>query len=76
MTIKKNRQNKKLKKKEAEENENARMKQFLEQKWSKKINYSCKHCLSIAYFCELNDTTGYITDDELIILSNNKLRHM
>ena len=52
------------------------MKQFLEEKWSKKVNYTCDHCLEIAYLSELNGTTGYVTDDDLIILSNYKLKHM
>lgn len=51
------------------------MKLFLQEKWSKNVNYSCCNCLEIAYFSELNNTTGYVTDDELIELSNNKLKH-
>ena len=51
------------------------MKLFLEEKWSKKVNYTCCNCLEIAYLSELNNTTGYVTDDELIELSNNKLKH-
>ena len=52
------------------------MKQFLEEKWLKKVTYSCEHCLEIAYLSEMNDTTGYVTDEELILLSNNKLKYM
>ena len=76
MTIKKNRQKNKLKKKAAESVKLSNMKQFLEEKWSKKINYTCDHCLEIAYLSELNSTTGYVTDDDLIILSNYKLKQM
>jgi hypothetical protein len=76
MTIKKNRQKKKLKKKETERIHVSNMKQFLEEKWLKKVSYSCEHCLEIAYLSEMNDTTGYVTDEELILLSNNKLKYM
>ena len=76
MTIKKNRQKNKLKKKEAENAKLLHMKQILEEKWRKKVNYTCCHCLEIAYLCELQNTTGYVTDEELIISSNNKLKQM
>ncbi len=51
-----------------------KMREFLEKKWNNNISYSCIHCLREAYFSELNDTQGYVTDDELIISSNNKLK--
>jgi len=48
---------------------------FLEKKWNNTVTYKCANCLQEAYNCELNDTEGYITDEELIISSNNKLKH-
>lgn len=52
-----------------------KMRDFLEKKWNNTISYSCGHCLQEAYSSELNDTQGYVTDEELIISSNNKLKH-
>lgn len=51
------------------------MKKFLEEKWSKEINYTCMHCLKIAYKSVLNNEIGYVTDDELVTLSEGKLRY-
>jgi hypothetical protein len=48
---------------------------FLEKKWNNTITYNCSHCLQEAYNSELNNIQGYITDEELIISSNNKLKH-
>jgi hypothetical protein len=52
-----------------------KMREFLEKKWNNTINYKCVHCLQEAYESELNNTQGYVTDEELIISSNNKLKH-
>ncbi len=49
--------------------------EFLEKKWNNTITYKCVDCLKEAYNSEVNDTQGYITDKELIISSNNKLKH-
>lgn len=48
---------------------------FLEKKWNNKVIYKCVHCLQEAYESEVNNTQGYVTDEELIISSNNKLKH-
>lgn len=48
---------------------------FLEKKWNNTIAYKCNHCLQEAYNSELNNTQGYVTDEELITSSNNKLKH-
>ena len=48
---------------------------FLEKKWNNTITYKCVNCLREAYYSELNNTQGYITDEDLIISSNNKLKH-
>jgi len=52
-----------------------KMRDFLEKKWNNTITYKCIHCLQEAYDSELNNIQGYITDEELIISSNNKLKH-
>lgn len=52
-----------------------KMRDFLEKKWRNTITYNCVHCLQEAYYSELNDKQGYITDEDLIISSNNKLKH-
>jgi len=51
-----------------------KMRNFLEKKWNNTITYKCIHCLQEAYDSELNNIQGYITDEELIISSNNKLK--
>jgi hypothetical protein len=51
------------------------MRVFLEKKWNNTITYNCGYCLKEAYYSELNNTQGYVTDEELIISSNNKLKH-
>lgn len=76
MTIKKNKKAAKLRKIQKENDELIMMKEYLEKKWSKEINYTCVNCLKIAYQSTLNNKIGYVTDDELITLSNGKLRHM
>lgn len=52
-----------------------KMRDFLEAKWGNTITYTCVHCLQEAYYSELNNTQGYVTDEELITSSNNKLKH-
>ncbi len=69
------RQIKKQKKNNADAVKFTKMRDFLEKKWSNTVNYQCVHCLQEAYYCELNNTQGYVTDEELIVSSNNKLRH-
>ena len=49
--------------------------EFLEKKWNNKVNFTCNNCVIEAYNHELNDTQGYVTDEELIKSSNNKLKH-
>ena len=49
--------------------------EFLEKKWNNNVTYNCANCLQEAYDSELNNTQGYITDEELIASSNNKLKH-
>ena len=56
-------------------NETKKMVEFLEEKWQNKICYTCINCLKIAYSSEISDSTGYVTDEELIESSNNKLLH-
>jgi len=52
-----------------------KMCEFLEKKWNNTIAYKCVHCLQEAYDSEVNNIQGYITDEELIASSNNKLKH-
>lgn len=51
------------------------MHNFLEKKWNNTVNYTCIHCLEEAYNNELNNEQGYVTDEELIKSSKNKLKH-
>jgi hypothetical protein len=69
------RQIKKQKKNNADIIEFNKMRVFLEKKWNNTITYNCGYCLKEAYYSELNNTQGYVTDEELIISSNNKLKH-
>ena len=69
------RQIKKQNKINADNIEFNKMRDFLEKKWNNTITYKCNNCLREAYYSELNDTQGYITDEDLIISSNNKLKH-
>ncbi len=75
MTIKKNKQKAKMRAKEAFQKKAEHMKLFLEEKWKTNINYNCVSCLEIAYLSELENDTGYVTDEELITLSKGKLKH-
>lgn len=68
------RQIKKQKKNDANDVKYKMMCNFLEKKYSNTINYKCVHCLQEAYNSVINDTQGYVTDDELIISSNNTLK--
>jgi len=52
-----------------------KMCQFLQKKWNNTITYTCQHCLLEAYYCQLNDIQGYVTDEELIASSNNILKY-
>ena len=69
------RQVKKNRQKEITDSNNAAMCSFLEKKWNNTVHFSCEHCLKEAYDSELNNTQGYVTDEELIESSNNKLKH-
>ncbi len=76
MTIKKNKEKAKLRAEKAEQEKIASMKKFLEEKYQvPNLTYTCVNCLEIAYLAEQNDTVGYVTDEELITQSKNKLRH-
>lgn len=59
--------------KEKSENLN-KMLTFLENKWGNKVCYSCECCLEEAYLSEVNKD-GYVTDEELVLSSNNKLQY-
>jgi aspartate carbamoyltransferase regulatory subunit len=69
------RQIKKQKKNIANNNKINVMSKFLEQKWNNEVVYKCGYCLQEAYNSEVNNIQGYVTDEELIISSNNKLKH-
>ncbi len=47
---------------------------YLSEKWKNKVTWSCDCCLQEAYNCEMNETQGYVTDEELINSSNHKLK--
>ena len=44
---------------------------YLKTKWKNDINFKCFNCLKLAYESEINETYGYVTDEDLIISSNN-----
>jgi len=48
---------------------------FLKNKWKNDVKFTCFNCLQLAYESEVNETNGYVTDEDLIKSSNNKLRH-
>ncbi len=48
---------------------------FLENKWNNKVCYTCECCLQEAYLSEVNNKDGYVTDEELVKSSNNKLKY-
>lgn len=48
---------------------------FLESIYKRQIKYTCIHCLNHAYRCEKENTSGYVTDEDLIESSNYKLKH-
>ncbi len=60
--------------KQKKNNQTKKMIDFLEEKWKNKVSFTCEECLKIAYSSELSNTTGYVTDEELIKSSNNKLQ--
>lgn len=69
------RQQKKAKRRETEDQECKKMVAYLENKWKHTVKYNCVHCLKEAYLSELHQVNGYVTDDDLIESSSNKLRH-
>ncbi len=48
---------------------------FLENKWNDKVCYTCKSCLQEVYLSKINNKDGYVTDEELVNSSNNKLKY-
>lgn len=48
---------------------------FLENKWNNKVCYTCEYYLHEAYLSEVNNKDGYVTDEELVLSSNNKLQY-
>jgi len=72
----KHKKNKNSEKKDKKREEEQMMKDYLETKWKKNVSYTCIHCLQRAYLSEINQTQGYVTDEELILCSGNKLMHM
>ena len=59
-----------------EKSENlSKMLTFLENKWNNKVCYTCECCLQEAYLSEVNNKDGYVTDEELVLSSNNKLQY-
>lgn len=69
------RQIKKTKKNDSDNKKFNEMSNFLAQKWNNNVIYKCNYCLQEAYNSELNNIQGYVTDEELIASSNNKLKH-
>jgi IMP cyclohydrolase len=67
----------KKQKKQKKEDENIKfMLCELEKKWkNNNIKYNCIHCLKNAYFSVVNNTNGYVSDEDLILSSNNNLKH-
>lgn len=51
------------------------MQKELEQRWNTSVIYTCDHCLQEAYMSEVTHSQGYVTDEELILSSNYKLKH-
>lgn len=47
---------------------------YLENKWENTVRFYCKHCLEKAFYYEQNNENGYVSDDELIYCSKNKLQ--
>ena len=66
---------KKIQQKDDEINKLNDMITFLEEKYKRTVKYSCVHCLKSAYESEINGITGYVTDEELVESSNNKLKY-
>lgn len=69
-----NRQIKKQKKDDDDKIKFNKIREFLEKKWNNTVTYNCGFCLQEAYYSELNNTQGYVTDEDLIISSNHKLK--
>ncbi len=68
-------QPKNIKKQQKKDKEIQLMVDKLEQQWKHNVKYSCEHCLKEAYDSVITNTNGYVTDEELILSSNNTLRH-
>jgi len=67
---------KRLKKAIKKEEELDEIIRFLENRYKRKIKYTCLVCLQHAYKCEKEGRiNGYVSDDDLIESSNNKLKH-
>jgi len=47
------------------------MRTALAARWKTEVRYTCSHCLKIAF-----DEGGYVTDDDLILCSKGRLKHM
>ncbi len=71
-----NRQMKKQIKNSTQHSQIENMTNYLENKWKNQVNYKCVHCLQKAYQSENNEEQGYVTDEDLIISSNFRLKHM
>ncbi len=50
-------------------------KEKLEKLFKRPVKYSCDSCLQVAYESIRDGRNGYVTDEELIESSNNRLRH-
>lgn len=50
-------------------------KEKLEQLFKRPVKYSCDSCLQVAYESIRDGRNGYVTDEELIESSNNRLKH-
>lgn len=70
------RQEKKQKNNQKKSVEIDKMVTHLKQVWKKDtIKYNCVTCLQDAYLSVINNSNGYVTDEDLIEASNNTLRH-
>lgn len=69
------RQTKKLKQLDMSLLKQQLMVNFLKNKWTNDVTFSCSHCLEEAYNSILNNEIGYVTDEELINSSNKTLQH-
>lgn len=51
------------------------MRAFLADKWNHEVKFTCFCCLETAYKSEMQNMAGYITDDDLILSSQGRLKH-